>query len=434
MSNDVMIPDEFKNAPVLEEFAHLNPQEESLTEGIGSSYAVVGYRGKNWTFRYKGATHTIFFPQTAQQVADQIPAAPSNYIDVVILRKARQKSKSYYPKAEGGASFSPDDIDAHKKPVCSSINGIVPDAGVEKKQSETCALCPHNVWGPQPSGRDGRACQDRMRLAVIIMPGMITPILGAPLLEPMFLPVPPASLQGLSLLGDEMEKNGKHFSTYVTRIIFKADKTWPEFQYKVAKMLTKAESGIVLKLRADPMSMRIIGESLGPGQALSGPETMKVISPPPGQANAPLEALKREHAAALKREHAAAPNQTEVSARALVQEAERRARIAAVRAAEPPPPKPAPAAPDPAPVVVYPPAAPSTMVQDQSVAVAALARVAELQAQIAALKAANPPVETTGVPGTAPDLDVGLGGIDAAAEEDTPDLDDIIRKMMPKPQ
>src|SRR5271154_4559389 len=124
MSQDVMIPDEFKNAAVLPAFAHLNPEEESLTEGIGSSYAVVSYRGKNWTFRYKGATHLIAYPSNPAN-PQPTDGQPSNYIDVVILRKAKVKSKSYYPKTVGGAGFNPDDIDAHKKPICASIDGVV---------------------------------------------------------------------------------------------------------------------------------------------------------------------------------------------------------------------------------------------------------------------------------------------------------------------
>ena len=406
MSQDVMIPDEFKNAPIVEAFAHLNPQEESLTEGIGSSYAVIGYRGKNWTFRYKGTTHLITYPRDP---AKPLPTdgQPSNYIDVVILRKARAKSKSYYPKTEGGAGFNPDDLDAHRKPVCSSIDGIVPDPGVEKKQSDTCALCPQNEWKMQAAtGREGRACQDRMRLAVIIMPGMTTPILGAPLLEPMFLPIPPASLQGLSLLGDEMEKNGKHFATYVTRISFKPDKSWPEFKYQVAKMLGPQEAGIVLKLRADPMSSQIIGEGGNPSTpALAGQGNMKVIE-------APKQSQSIVQAPPIPQQ--AAPNRTESSALAEAQAAERAARIAAVRAAEAPPVK----------VEVAAPAATNA---------AAQAQIEELQAKLAALTAqaaqpvAPPMLELTAEPAPAPAEAPG------PAVDSTPDLDAIIAGMMPKP-
>ena len=42
-------------------FAGLNPESESLADGIGQSYGIIGYKGKVWTLRYRGeiaARHT----------------------------------------------------------------------------------------------------------------------------------------------------------------------------------------------------------------------------------------------------------------------------------------------------------------------------------------------------------------------------------------
>lgn len=286
MSQDVVIPDKFRNAPIPAALAHLSPQNESLTEGIGSSYPVISFAGKRWSLRYKGQKRLITYPSVPGQ---RLPTdgQPSNYIDVIILRKAPNKSKSYYPRNESGASFNPDDVDSHKRPVCASMDGIVPDEGVEKKQSDTCALCPQNEWKMQPHGKMGRACQDRMRLAVIILPSMITPLFGAPIIEPMFLPIPPASLQGLSALGDEMEKNGKHFSHYITRIEF-LDKSWPQFRYLVADMVTDAQAPTVNKLREDPMAYRITGESGGPTQPPAQGQMRQVNSQAPPVTGAPV--------------------------------------------------------------------------------------------------------------------------------------------------
>jgi hypothetical protein len=376
-TQDVEIPEEFKNAPVPAAFAHLNPEEESLTEGIGSSYAVISYRGKNWTFRYKGSTYTILNPL----------GEPSSYIDVVILRKAKNKSKSYYPKGEGG--FNPDDIDAHKRPTCSSLDGVVPDEGVKVKQSDTCALCEHNQWKPQPNGKPGRACQDRMRLAVFIMPSMITPLLGAPLLEPMFLPIPPASMLGLSQLGDVMEKSGKHFSTYITRIQFKPEKSWPEFKYKVAGVLTDKDAPAVISLRDDPQAARIIGDRR------EQPGTIEIFPP-----QAPVVELF--------------PTQPAASAVEARQAAERAARIAAVRSGAPPPSE-----------------VPKLIHEAPVVSVDPAGQIAALQAQLAALQ--NP---TAPLPALHP-TEVALPATAAPPlgtepVESSPDMDDLIASMMPQ--
>src|SRR5437879_1093028 len=70
-------------------FAALNPQTESLADGIGSSYGVVHYRGKNWSLRLRGETYNF---------TRQDDGTPLAYIDVIILRQLPAKSKSFYPK------------------------------------------------------------------------------------------------------------------------------------------------------------------------------------------------------------------------------------------------------------------------------------------------------------------------------------------------
>jgi hypothetical protein len=436
MANDVTIPED---APVAAAFAHLNVDDESLTEGITSSFAIVSYRGKNWRLRYKGTTYLIRNPRRPEDKPDEEPS-PSNSIDCVVIRKARRKSKSYYAPKAGGASFNPDDIDAHKPPDCASMDSITPDPDVKNKQSDTCALCPHNVWGPQPGGRDGRACRDRMRLAIIIMPAQITPLFGAPLVEPMFLPVPAASLNALSHFGDEMEKNGKHMSTYVTRIAFK-DKAWPEFKFSLVRMLKDEEAPVILRLRDDPMSSRIIGEEPGGGRLQQlAPGEMKVISPPVEAAWPAPEVL------------AVAPVPSAV---AEAQEAERKARIAAVRGAAVPTPT-APAA----------TTSQQAQIEALTAQLAALTGVAQTYSTAApktpsqaragdsidtldndeplAMTAKPSSLAVGGVVQPAPLLDLvaetvnvetddALNAASGVVVESTPDLDALIDKMMPKP-
>jgi len=385
MSQDVVIPEKFRNAPVAAALAHLSPEQESLTEGIGSSYPVISYAGKRWSLRYKGQKRVITYPSLPGQ---RLPTdgQPSNYIDVVILRKARTKSKSYYPRNAAGVSFNPDDVDSHKPPLCWSMDSITPDADVAEKQSDTCALCPQNEWKVQPHGQKGRACQDRMRLAVIIMPSMVTPLFGGPILEPMFLPIPPASLQALSAYGDEIEKAGKHFTHVITRIEF-LDKTWPQFKYLVADMVSDAQAPAIIKLREDPMAYRITGENLQPfrGNTTVSGQQMQLINPSPPAVGRPLE-----------------------DAQAL----ERAARIAAIRSSEAQsPPRANPA---------------------QGGSPAALAEIEELKAKLAAAQvaaqqpsAAQPP-QVLELKANAPQEPAG------APVESTADMDALIASLMPK--
>jgi hypothetical protein len=80
---------------------------------------------------------------------------PETAINVILVTSRANVSKVFYP-----GQFNPGAED--KKPVCSSSDGMYPDAGVDQPQSETCQLCPNGAWGSKitPSGKKGKACND----------------------------------------------------------------------------------------------------------------------------------------------------------------------------------------------------------------------------------------------------------------------------------
>ena len=245
-STELMNVSAFEGIKPAAGFANLNPQDESLSDGIGSSYAVIGYRGKVWSLRYRGETHTFVRPD------DGSPAA---FLDVIVLRSASYRSKTFYLPG----SFTEGSLG--QPPLCASIDGVTPDAGVAQKQAEACAICPRNEWKDQPNGRKGRDCADYKRLAVLVVPSQTTPLLGAPLLEPAFLRVPAASLNDLAVLGDAMTQKGFHYSTYVTRIGFVLDKAHPQMTFRALQPLTDQESPRVMEMREDTLAYRITGEN-----------------------------------------------------------------------------------------------------------------------------------------------------------------------------
>ena len=93
-----------------------------------------------------------------------------------IRDRAHAKSKSYY---EGGFVEGASD---GKRPVCASLDGVVPDSDVITKQSDACALCPRNEWKTDQNGRKGRDCSDYKRLAVLVLPNVTKAVLGQPLM------------------------------------------------------------------------------------------------------------------------------------------------------------------------------------------------------------------------------------------------------------
>jgi len=247
-STDLMNLSAFENQLPDAEFAALNPQADNLADGIGSSYGVVGYRGKVWTLRLRGETYTFTRPD------DGSPAA---FLDVIVLRSAPYKSKSYYP----AGSFN--EGNSGERPHCSSIDGVTPDPDVNPatKQAQACAICPRNEWKLDSNGRKGRDCSDYKRLAVLILPSQTKLLLGEALMEPVFLRVPPASLNDLAILGEAMAKKGFHYSSYITRIGFMIDKPHPQMTFRALQKLSAAEAPIVLPMREDPVAYRITGEN-----------------------------------------------------------------------------------------------------------------------------------------------------------------------------
>jgi hypothetical protein len=241
----------------------LNAQEDNLAEGIGQSYGVVGYKGKVWSLRYHGERHTILRPDDG---------TPSAHLDVIILGQTKNKSKSYYDDWKDGSQ---------ERPICSSMDGIVPDSDVVRRQCESCAVCPRNVWKTDPqTGRKGRECTDYKRLAVLILPVQTQKLFGKPLVEPVFLRVPPDSLNSLAVMGETMAQQGFHYSSYIARITFDPQKAHPSMVFRPVQPLSEQEVPVILDLRADPIVGRITGGDLaGLGlqavsQALSSPGTV----------------------------------------------------------------------------------------------------------------------------------------------------------------
>ena len=243
------------------------PADDSLAGGIGTAYAIIGYKGKTWSLRYRGETH--LFKDKAGQLTPTI--------DVVILHAAPSKSKSYFPNWEDGST---------DPPLCASIDGITPDPDVEQMQAEACAICPRNELKVQKNGRRGKECTDYKRLAVALMPNVTARMFGEPMLEPVFLRVPPASLNALALLDQKMGAKGLgyHYSAYLTRISFvQVDGkgqplSYPQMQFYAVRPLTKEELLPVLDLRKDPQCQRITGEAgiHGGARAIAGPTSSNV--------------------------------------------------------------------------------------------------------------------------------------------------------------
>lgn len=262
MGQELQLPQAFQNRGMSQAFAsQLNAQDDNLADGIGQSYGVIGYKGKVWSGRYRGERKAFLRPDDG---------TPASYLDVIILGQAKTKSKSYYKQ------YDPNQSDGDR-PICSSMDGVAPDADVTTKQCDSCVLCPRNVWKTDTTtGRKGRECTDYKRLAVLVLPTQTKPTFGQPIMEAMFLRVPPDSLNSLALMGETMTQQGFHYSSYVTRITFDPNKAHPCMVFRPLQPLGDQEATLVLDMRKDPAVNRITG-----GETTTGAMKPVQQTPPP---------------------------------------------------------------------------------------------------------------------------------------------------------
>jgi hypothetical protein len=243
--------------------------ENELSAGIAAGFALIGFKGKVWSVRHQGTTTPLMRPDND---------GPVNSIEVVIVKASTHISKIYYEgKYTEGSNAAPD---------CFSTNGVVPEAGALKKQAASCAACPKNAWGSRitDAGKQGKACADSKRLAVVWGSDLKNEAFGGPML----LRVPAASLKELASLGDRMMALNPPFPghAYITRISFDVDSAYPQFKFSAVRPLTDAEYEVVAALREDPRTTRILAEGSEVATA-TPPEPLAPPAPSPFEQPAP---------------------------------------------------------------------------------------------------------------------------------------------------
>jgi hypothetical protein len=213
---------------------------DSLITG-GISLPRISIRGKQFRFRKDDSERAL---------ALGVP------LRVVILGAAPKKglSKAFYD-----SSYHDGADDA---PACSSSNGVTPDSWAEKPQSQTCATCPHNVFG---SGKDqqgnptkGKACADTKQLLVIPPDN--------PDGELWMFRVPPSSLKFLSSYGVNLRRHKIPIEGVVTEIRF-VDAEYPRVEFAFASFLESTTAPrFIERARSDEVIDTIELISTGDGQ------------------------------------------------------------------------------------------------------------------------------------------------------------------------
>lgn len=246
MSTPLMLPPTF--GPLSTKFQGI--ADDALDAGITGGFSVISYRGKTWAIKSAGTETPLMRPDGD---------GPRASIDVVIVKSSPYISKVYYKDGyEQGSDAAPD---------CFSNNGVVPDESVVHKVNPNCATCPMNAWGSRKnaaSGKDGKACADSKRLAVMPVDDL-DDVAGT---GPMLLRVPAASLQDTARYAKQLKGYGYNYFGVGTRISFDVNESYPKFVYAGLRALNDVEADKVIALRNDAQTDMILN-AVDPTQVAS---------------------------------------------------------------------------------------------------------------------------------------------------------------------
>jgi hypothetical protein len=212
-----------------------------LSAGVQESFGVVSFKGKVWRVKFRGEERIV-------KNADGDPAAS---LVAVLVKGSPMLSKIYYPGA-----YTEGDSDA---PDCFSVDGVRPDPGATKPQSNTCATCPHNVWGSKVTeqGNKTKACSDNRRVAIVPYPDLRNELFGGPLL----LRIPPASLQELKIYEQNLIAMGLPYQAVITKISFDHNLAYPKLTFQALKGLNEDEASIIVELMKGAVVDRMLAEA-----------------------------------------------------------------------------------------------------------------------------------------------------------------------------
>lgn len=215
---------------------------DELSGGIVSSFAILGMRTSKWRIKYKGDEQLLKNEQTGDNVSS---------VEVVIVKSSPHLSKLYYA---GGYTEG-----STEKPDCSSANGASPDSTVQAPVSPACGICPMNAFGSKvtPDGKQAKACSDHKRLAVVPLGDMGNEVYGGPML----LRIPASSLGNLSVYAKALQQAGFAYYGVGTRLRFEDDPSYPKVIYGAIRKLTDDELAYIESLRTDPLVARILNET-----------------------------------------------------------------------------------------------------------------------------------------------------------------------------
>lgn len=130
-------------------------------------------------------------------------------------------NNTYYKQAWDGQSANRPDCVATGK----NQDDLVPNADIKDPVHHECATCPMNEWGSASNGRGGKACQNKVRLAIITADADDR----APVY---YLDLTPTALPSFNAFMDNANKAGLLPIQLIAELSFDEKSTFPSIRLK----------------------------------------------------------------------------------------------------------------------------------------------------------------------------------------------------------
>lgn len=214
-----------------------------LTGGVVAGFPTISYRGKVWRIR-KGGEEQNYLDANGDAVQS---------LELILVKATPTLAKVYYKAAfEEGTTGKPD---------CWSADGIKPDVNVTEPVCKSCQACPNNAWGSRisESGKKGKLCADRRRMAVVGPADLANNGVDC---EKLLLHAPAGSLKGLKEYAEKvLAPKSIPYYAVVTRIGFDPKEAHPLLTFRATRFLTESEARVILEIRDGDEVARILQES-----------------------------------------------------------------------------------------------------------------------------------------------------------------------------
>ncbi len=212
-SKSVVNPDIFANI-----FAGVTTLEKKFVE----KFPLLSFKGGKFHCIVDGELHTIKDEE----------GVPVNRLDLVVVGIPTGRSQVLFPK------YDPENPQA---PLCSSINGRVPDADVKQPLGTNCQTCEKKIKVRGEDGKERAPCQQMMNLAVVIQ-GQSDKIykVKLPITAIYNKESENADYKAWDQYTDHLRKNGvMHPAMVVTRISFDGNAEYPRPVFKAVGHLNE---------------------------------------------------------------------------------------------------------------------------------------------------------------------------------------------------